>query len=79
MPGALVKLLQDLVGSWLINLWVLPTTTTSPQVSIVFELRPKETKTKLIFSRAFKPFLRFCSTTIMHMSATWLLQWVIPK
>lgn len=58
MPGALIKLLQDLVGSWLINLWVLLTTTTSPQVSIFFELRPNGTKTRLSFSLELKPFLR---------------------
>lgn len=50
MPGALIKLLQDVVGSWLINLWVLLTTTAIPRVLIVFGLRPVEEKTKSILA-----------------------------
>lgn len=58
MPGALIKLLHDLVGSWLINFWALHTMTTLPQAPTISELRPNEAKTKMICLQVLKPFWR---------------------
>lgn len=83
MPGALIESLQDVVGSWLINLWALLTTTTIPQLSVSCVSVLTKRSPKRIALEIFMPFLHvlqhYNHTYFQCFGMTWLLQRVVPK